>query len=286
MLGLLLTALLGGRCRRVSAGTVFAVAGLCLAYPAMADPPGDAASWTPMFADEFSGTALNAANWTVCYWWNDGGCTNKGNHELEWYVPEGVSVADGNLLLTAIPRATKDRQGNTYPFASGMVTTGHDGRPTEAADRFSFKYGYVEVRAKLPRGKGLWPAIWLLPSSHQPLPEIDITEVLGDTPDLLRLHYHPSGGESESDGRTAPQSDLSLDWHVYGMDWEKDAIVWYLDGVEQWRYTDKALISREPMYLLLNLAVGGDWPGAPDGSTKFPAVMLVDYVRVWGRGRS
>ena len=285
MLGLLLAALLGDPWRRVGAGGAFAAAAMFMTCPAFAAPPGDAASWTPIFADEFSATALDTAKWTVCYWWNEDGCTNKGNHEMQWYVPDGVSVADDLLHLTATQRLAKDRQGNTYPFSSGMVTTGHDGRPDDAADRFSFTYGYVEVRAKLPSGKGLWPAIWLLPSSHESLPEIDMAELLGDTPELLRLHYHyKSSGKSESAGKTVTQSDLSLDWHVYGMDWEKGAIVWYLDDVEQWRYTDQATISGEPMYLLLNLAVGGDWPGPPDDSTSFPAAMLVDYVRVWTRG--
>ncbi|MEO8883748.1 MAG: glycoside hydrolase family 16 protein [Devosia sp.] len=247
----------------------------------LADPPASGAPWNTVFSDEFSGPELDLTKWTLCYWWNDGGCTNKGNHELQWYVPEGVSVVDGNLVLTASRQNTEDNQGNTYAFSSGMVTSGFDGDPGAGTDRFSFTYGYVEVRAKLPKGKGVWPAIWLLPSTHKSLPEIDMAEVLGDTPELLRLHYHYANGtNSESIGKNITTPDLSLDWHVYGMDWEKDAIVWYLDGIEQWRYTDTASISHEPMYLLMNLAVGGDWPGAPDQDTVFPTSMLVDYVRV------
>lgn len=246
-------------------------------------PLGQTGSWLRVFTEEFEGDTLNESKWASCYWWATNGCTNLGNNELQWYLPANVGTADGALTLRAREQAVIGHDGRDFPYTSGMVTSGRYYADRDGADRFSFTYGYLEVRAKVPAGQGLWSAIWLLPSDHDSTPEIDVMELLGHRPDVLELHYHledPDGGK-RSKGHEVATSDLSLDWHVYGMEWGPDAIVWYLDGVEQWRYTDRATISAEPMYLLMNLAVGGDWPGAPDDATRFPADFLVDYVRIW-----
>ncbi len=178
--------------------------------------------------------------------------------------------------------------GTTGLAFSGMVTTGRDYLERARPDRFATKYGYFEIRAKIPKGKGLWPAIWLLPSTQEPRPEIDILEVLGHAPDVyeMHLHYLDKKKDWKSEGKNAKVVDLSADWHAYGLEWSKDAVVWYLDGKEMWRYTKPDGISQEPMYLLINLAVGGNWPGSPDARTKFPADFLIDYVRVWRRAGS
>jgi len=166
-----------------------------------------------------------------------------------------------------------------------MVTTGFYDRAGDRDSRFAFQYGQIEIRCRLPAGKGLWPALWLLPAAGKPRPEIDIMELLGDSPNLLRLHVHydetaQTPGEA---GQTVKTRDLTKAWHVFGLRWEANAVIWYLDGLEVWRYKDARRIPMEPMYLLMNLAVGGNYPGAPDKSTKFPAEFAIDYVRIWQR---
>ncbi|WP_378949789.1 family 16 glycosylhydrolase [Mesorhizobium sp. ANAO-SY3R2] len=242
--------------------------------------------WVRVFSDEFDGSALDRSKWTTCYWWDDGGCTNLANNELQWYQRRNVSVADGNLRLTALPETVIGHEGKTFAYTSGMVTSGRLYAQRAGADRFAARQGYFEIRAKIPRGKGLWPAFWLLPSTQDARPEIDIMEVIGNAPDVLEMHLHYTDekGQKQSVGSNIRTVDLSADWHVYGLEWRPDAVIWYLDGKEAWRYQNAPGIPNEPMYLLLNLAVGGDWPGAPDDKTVFPAEFLVDYVRVWQRG--
>lgn len=247
-------------------------------------PPGNG-QWKRVFAEEFNGKRLDRRKWTRCYWWDKNGCTNLANNELQWYMPDNVSVGNGYLRLTAKPEKVIGHEGRTFDYTSGMVTTGRDYLERAKPDRFATKYGYFEIRARVPRGKGLWPAIWLLPSTQEPRPEIDILEVLGHATDTyeMHLHYLDKQNSWQSDGKSAKTTDLAGGWHVYGLDWSKDAVVWYLDGKEMWRYTKTEGISQEPMYLLINLAVGGNWPGSPNAKTKFPADFLIDYVRVWRR---
>lgn len=244
-------------------------------------PMADGGDWQAVFADEFSGGSLDTGRWTSCYWWNEDGCTNLGNNELQWYVEQGVEVSDGVLRLIAREQDIDTPQGE-YAYTSGMVTTGRYG--DEGDDAFSFTHGYVEVRAKAPAGQGLWPAIWMLPSDQRSTPEIDIMEVLGHATDTLEMHYHVRvADEKRSFGSDAHVVDLSADWNVFGVEWSEDAIIWFLNGEEMWRFEDRRLISDEPMYLLINLAVGGDWPGDPDEDTRFPATFDIDYVRIWQR---
>lgn len=248
--------------------------------------PEDAPSqWKLVFADAFDGNTLDAEKWTTCYWWARYGCTNLANKEMQWYRPENVSVAHGMLVLEARESLTRIN-GTRYDYSSGMVTTGRTALENRYDDRFSFKYGYVEVRARIPSGAGLWPAIWLLPSDHDSIPEIDIMEVLGHAPDVLEMHYHSRvNGAKQADGTNAVVGDLSTGWHDYAVEWSPQAIVWRLDGKEIWRYTDRERIAgtNQPMYLLINLAVGGDWPGPPDEKTRFPARFLIDHVKIWQR---
>lgn len=247
-------------------------------------PPGNG-QWERIFTEEFNGSRLDRGKWTRCYWWDKNGCTNLANNELQWYVPDNVSVANGHLRLTAKPEQVVGHEGRTFNYTSGMVTTGRNYAERAKPDRFATKYGYFEIRARVPRGKGLWPAIWLLPSTQEPRPEIDILEVLGHATDTYEMHLHYLDQQKswQSDGKSAKTADLADGWRVYGLEWRKDVVVWYLDGKEMWRYAKVEGISQEPMYLLINLAVGGNWPGSPNAKTKFPADFLVDYVRVWRR---
>lgn len=255
------------------------------ATPRAATPvPTVPGSWKLVFSDEFVGSIVNRKKWTLCYWWDKGGCTNLGNNELEWYMPGNVSQELGKLVMRARKQSVIGWKGQTFPYTSGMVTTGRDYSETRPA-RAQFTYGHIEIKAKIPRGQGLWPALWMLPSTLKSRPEIDIMEVLGDTPQRLHLHFHytDEGGKVLQPGLTVTTADLSTGWHVYGLTWDPDAIRWYLDGKEVWSFTDKRYVPSEPMYLLMNLAVGGDWPGAPNSLTKFPSRFSVDYVRVWQR---
>jgi beta-glucanase (GH16 family) len=202
---------------------------------------------------------------------------------MSWYLPENVEVKGGALHLIARKQAVSGYEGHMFPYTSGMVTSGRNFAEREKPSRFDLTYGYIEIRAKMPSGSGLWPALWLLPSTQQPLPEIDIMEMLGNAPHTLHMHFHfrALDGQAAAPGRSAAVADLSAGWHVYGLKWAPDELVWFLDGAEEWRYRDIATIPSGPMYLLVNLAVGGKWPGPPSNKTVFPAELLVDYVRAW-----
>ena len=248
-------------------------------------PIGVGGGWRLIFADEFNGQVLDSNKWIPCYWWNKQGCTNEGNHELQWYRPENISVSNGSLYLTAKQESIRASDGKTYDYSSGMVTTGRIVSDTQTPVQFAFQYGYIEIRAKIPKGKGLWPAFWILPTDHISKPEIDVLEVLGHETDKVYLNFHyqiPDGKDAVSQGEFIG-SDFAEGWHTYGVDWKPDGITWFIDGTERRTFTDRSIIPSESMYLILNLAVGGDWPGAPDENTIFPNTYQIDYVRVWKR---
>lgn len=252
----------------------------------LAMPVGQDGAFHLVFRDEFDGETLDLSRWTTCYWWDDNGCTNLGNNEMQWYRPENVSLADGNLVIEARPEEVVGWKGRMFPYTSGIVTTGLYYEEDPSQVRFATTYGYFEIRAKVPAGQGLWSAFWTLPVTRESKPEIDVMEVLGHRADVLEMHFHYRNdkGDSRSVGHEVETVDLASDWQVYGLEWSEEAIVWYLNGEEVWRYEEKERIPSEPLYLLLNLAVGGDWPGAPDETTVFPAHYVIDYVRVWQRG--
>ena len=234
--------------------------------------PPLAGDWTMLWHDEFDGSALDPVWRTTQYW--DNTRTIVGQGELEAYDASAVSVGGGMLSLTA----RKEEKYAGTPYVSGLVQTGgYDGVSGEPT--FNFKYGYMEVRAKIPKGQGIWPAIWMMPASYNDgNGELDVLEVIGSEPNVANFSLHRSGGHN-TDTWTGP--DFSQDFHTYGVDWQPDHVSWYVDGVERARMTDPALICPEASYPILNVAVGGDWPGAPDSTTAFPATMQVDYVRVW-----
>ncbi len=246
---------------------------------------GSPLHWSLILDDEFNQSHLGLQRWTTCYWWDNNGCTNAGNHELEWYQPGNVSVSNGALKLTAEQQPVIGSDGNPYPYTSGMVTTGRDTSQVSTPVKFQFTYGFTEIRAKIPTGRGLWPAFWLLPANNSPIPEIDVVEVTGDSPDVahMSVHYSDQNGQAIRVGNTWDKTQLSSGWHTYAIDWEPDHIAWYIDGYQRWRIDQANLIPSVPMYLLLDLAVGGDWPGFPDGNTAFPNTFEIDYVRVWQR---
>ncbi len=233
--------------------------------------------WVPVLEETFDGTTLDEETWRTCHWWADRGCTISSNDELQWYVPEGVSVADGRLQLTAREETVEGSDGETYPYSSGMVSTGpaeQDGDPL-----FEFTYGRAEARVRAPDGDGLWAAFWLLPSTTESRPEIDIMEVLGNDPGEWLFHAHPKNRERESEGSSVRGPDASTGWHTIGIEWEPGSVRWYLDGEQVWSIEGEQ-VSDEPMYLVLNLAVGGEYPGPPSETTEFPATFEIDQVTV------
>ncbi|WP_394794529.1 family 16 glycosylhydrolase [Armatimonas sp.] len=216
------------------------------------------------FADEFDGTTLNTGKWIDSY--PDGERTHS-NHEQQYYSTNGYMLQGGKLIFIARRQAA-----GGMPYTSGMVAS---------YGKFSQKYGRFEIRAKFPKGKGLWPAFWLLPTSKAWPPEIDILEFLGHDPTCVYFtnHWRASSGSVPNQQGRLRGPDFSKGFHTFTLVWKPDALIWSVDGVEQFRTREH--VPQEPMYLLANLAVGGDWPGFPDKTTPFPAQMEVDYIRAW-----
>ncbi len=175
----------------------------------------------------------------------------------------------GELVFKA-----EKRSMNGKPYTSGMVSS---------YGKFSQQYGWFESRMKVPGSQGMWPAFWLLPDSKKWPPEIDIMELIGREKNkvYLTLHGKQEGTwRPKSFGHDFAAEDFTKDFHTYAIDWMPGEIVWFVDGVERHRAKNE-FVPKEPMYVILNLAVGGDWPRMPDATTVFPSQMEVDYVRVY-----
>lgn len=236
--------------------------------------------WVLAWSDEFSGangTAPNAANWTF-----DLGAGGWGNNELQTYTDslDNAQIQDGNLVITALKTAS-----------------GYTSARLKTQGRFAQPYGRFEARIKVPTAAGIWPAFWMLGQDLGTLGwpacgEIDIMEVVGKTPSTVygTIHgpgYSGSGGLGGS--TTLASGRLSDDYHLYAVEWEGTTIRWYLDGQ---LYATRILqdlpggapwVFDHPFFLILNLAVGGNWPGSPDASTPWPQKLYVDYIRVYKR---
>lgn len=206
-----------------------------------------------------------------------GGGTSTTTPELV-YRRENVTVSDGRLTL----RAHRQRDGDAS-YTSGIVTTANSwGEPY----RFTFTYGYVEMRARMPSGAGLWPAFWLLLPQGRWDSEIDVIEVLGSAPSVAEMHFHyvDEEGTRRDDGASHYGPDFSQDFHTFGLEWSPTAIRWFIDGVEaRPAITSAEHIPDEAMYLIANLQVGGEWAGTPPADTRFPAEFEIDHIRVWQR---
>lgn len=236
-----------------------------------------------VFAEEFDGNQLNTDTWHTCFWWAPTTCTIETQKALGLYTEDNVTVSDGVLKLEARREQAVGWNGKTYDYTSGAVSTGGSDYSTPPKKPgFTFRYGYVEARIKVPAGQGLVPAFWMPMADRTWPPEIDIMEILGNDPARTTMHYHyrrANGTHANvGDGWRGP--DFSADWHTFGVDWQPGSLIWYVDGVERARYTD-ATVTDKRAYLLLNLSVGGTWSGSPDASTPFPAELLVDWVRVF-----
>jgi beta-glucanase (GH16 family) len=211
--------------------------------------------------------------------------TLRNNKELQLYVDPDMPlnyevdrtadlnpfvVHDGVLDIVARPAPPGlDAELGGYRFTSGLITT----QPS-----FSQTYGYFEMRAKLPRGKGIWPAFWLLPANLGWPPEIDVVESIGD-PGVVWTTAHSKLDKTP----TTKQAIAPGVFHVFAVSWDPQNIVWYIDGREVKRQATPPDMNK-PMYMLANVAVGGAWPGAPDASTPWPARMSIDYIRAYRFG--
>ncbi len=249
----------------------------------------DTSKLTMTFDDEFDSLSLNtgakgsAGTWRTMYGGNPiQGRTLSSNGEQQIYVdadytgtgttPLGVnpfSLHNGILDITAAPASAAVSAAMAgYQYTSGQLNTRYT---------FAQQYGYFEVKAKLPAGQGLWPAFWMVPANGSWPPEIDIFEQLGKDPSTIYQTSH-------STARTTQQQVAHLDnpdqFHTYGMLWDQNYLVWYIDGVEVGRQTTPSDMN-QPMYMVLNLAVGGSWPGNADATTPFPATMSIDYVHAY-----
>ncbi|GAA2821224.1 glycoside hydrolase family 16 protein [Kitasatospora sp. CM 4170] len=247
--------------------------------PVGADQPPGVGPWHEAFRDDFNGTGLDGSKWTTCYDWNVRGCTNAGNHEDQWYLPGQVSVGDGTLTLTAQRQATTGSDGKTYPWTSGMVSTGRD--TWDGTPRHTFTYGYFAAAIRTTdQPLGMFPAFWLLSANTRGgLPELDIAEFINSNQYVdLNLHAEaPDGTDIDAHYAHGP-ADFAVGYHVLGLDWEPDAVTWYVDGVQVFQVTDPTSIPTTPMELILNLAVGYQ-QSPPPGVDK--TQVKVDWVAVW-----
>jgi beta-glucanase (GH16 family) len=229
-------------------------------------PPGSSNSWQLTFAEDFNGTSIDPTKWNTFYYPN---IVNTGHNELQAYTPSALTVQNGVLRI----RADKQALGGLN-YTSGII---------QSRDKFAQLFGYFEMRARLPKGSGLWSSFWMLPQSHNWPPEIDIMENLGHEPTTIYMtnHWTDSAGTNPFHTSYVTGPDYSLDYHTYAVLWAPGQIIWYIDGIESARTTQH--VASEPMYLLANLAVGGDWPGNPDANTSFPSFYDIDYIHVYQR---
>jgi len=238
--------------------------------------------YTLIWQDEFTADALNTSDWTYEI---GNGCPNNcgwGNNESQYYRQENTSIVSGNLIITA---KKQNYEGSEYT-SSRLVTKGKQ----------QFKFGRIDIRAALPQGQGIWPALWMLGSNIDAAGwpasgEIDIMELTGDLPNRVvgTVHYGANLAQHgyKSVSKFAASGDSYQEkYHVYSINWENNLVQFLIDD-EVYSTITPADLNGQPwpfnkfFFFIFNVAVGGNWPGYPDSSTKFPQYLIVDYVRVF-----
>ncbi|OAQ41772.1 hypothetical protein A5893_01255 [Pedobacter psychrophilus] len=243
-----------------------------LGYTTPLTYPGKTLIW----ADEFSGTSLNTAFWTQ----ETGNAW--ANNEQQNYQASNTEVKDGYLVITAKKEAVNGRQ-----YSSSRIKT---------QDKKFFKYGRVDVRALVPKGQGIWPALWMLGNNKSAVSwptcgEIDLMELIGgsvspksDSKTYATIHWNDVTHQQSQGSYTLPTGKFADQFHVFSMEWNATTIILYLDDIEYKRFNTSPTgmdAFRKDFFFTFNVAVGGDWPGNPDTTTVFPQRMVVDYVRVF-----
>jgi beta-glucanase (GH16 family) len=237
--------------------------------------------WKLVWSDEFNGMSIDTNHWRF----ETGNRNGWGNQELEYYTgrPDNACVSNGVLHIVA-----RRESANGFAYTSARM----NGRGL-----FSQKYGRFEFRAKVPAGKGYWPALWLMPEhslygSWPACGEIDVMENQGNYPAVVQgtIHYaDTNGGHLQSTAIfTFPQNKGATDFHTYLLEWTTNSISWSVDGQVYETQTNWSTAKapypapfNQPFYIIMNLAVGGIYGGNPDASTVFPGEMQVDYIRVY-----
>jgi beta-glucanase (GH16 family) len=243
--------------------------------------------WILTWSDEFNGpdgSLPDPTKWTAV-----SGGSGFGNHELEYYTGRAVNAHEekGNLVITARKESFTGPDGVTRDYTSARLQTlGH----------FEQKYGRFEARIKLAKGQGIWSAFWMMGNDAETngwpaCGEMDIVENVGFEPSKVHGSLHGplySGGSPLTGAYTLPEhAAFSDDFHLFAVEWEPNEVRFFVDDVLfETQNSDNILAFKHwafdhPFYILMNLAVGGDWPGSPDATTVFPVTMLVDYVRVY-----
>ncbi len=242
-------------------------------------PIGYRDGWDLVWHDEFDGPEIDAANWT-----HETGGHGWGNGENQYYTDaaDNAFIEDGKLVIQALEQNILGKR-----FTSARLIT---------KGKVEVTYGRIEARIQIPTGQGIWPAFWMLGNDIDQISwpycgEIDIMENIGSEPGIIHGTLHGpgySGGNGVGKSYTLPNGrPFADDFHVYAIEWEPAAIRWYVDDMLYNTVTADDLpgdwVYDHPFFILLNVAVGGRWPGPPDNTTVFPQRMTVDYVRVYER---
>ena len=244
-----------------------------------ADDPEYIEGMTLVWSDEFDGTSVNTADWTF-----ETGATGWGNNELQNYTNGANAVVSGGYLAIIAKKVDDNKTVGSYT-SSRIVTRG----------RKEFKYGRLEIRAQLPSGTGIWPAIWMLGSNFSTAGwpacgEMDIMEYVGYVPDVVYSTVHtPAGYGGSGDGSSKSLPSCEEEFHIYGLIWNEEELIFYTDTpsnvthryapavktADNWPFDKEA-------FFILNVAVGGNWGGAAGiDNSIFPQQMVIDYVRVY-----
>ena len=260
--------------------------------PAQSATPTSRPGWTLAWSDEFNapdGSPVDTSKWVVAT-----GGNGWGNQELEYYTtrPENAFQQGGSLVIKALQEKYTGADGVTRDYTSARLNT---------QGKFSQKYGRFEARIKIPQGQGIWPAFWMMGDDRHKLDwpkcgEIDIMENIGKEPAQVHGTIHGPGYSGDK-GIGSPFSlpdnaRFADDFHIYAVEWEPKAIRFYVDDHLYATRTPAELpkgtkwVYNHPFFMLLNVAVGGSWPGNPDATIQFPQTMLVDYVRVYRRSEN
>ncbi len=240
--------------------------------PVAAAPPD---GWQMVFSDEFDGDKLDCAKWGMTM---DFIGTHGPRYHNEYYLShtedDDAIVGDGLLRLQTQRRTVNgDEKPGIFQYTQGLITS---------HDKFDFTHGYVEIRAKYPGGKGLWPCLWLMPQHNGWPPEFDIAEYYAGKRTMHHGLAHGGLYDSLWDSTWDSETDFETDWHIYALEWTQGRAVWSIDGVVR-KTIAAEYVPEKAMYLVLSNSVSSEFgpSGEPDEKTVFPNSFSIDYVRVY-----